>query len=149
MPCDDPSCRLPTTPPGTGNHTCRRCRSARLHGICGLVDPDQDYEEPNEQLRVCSTGVGGGGSGGGGDADQGSNARRLVPVPPYSVLADAFLFLEGYADSTGVAGASAGLRTAKMAFLAAYATIPTRQSNVRDYFRPAGGGGAAGPSSSA
>ena len=92
---------------------------------------------------------GGGGSGGGGDADQGSNARRLVPVPPYSVLADAFLFLEGYADSTGVAGASAGLRTAKMAFLAAYATIPTRQSNVRDYFRPAGGGGAAGPSSRA
>ena len=149
MPCDDPSCRLPTTPPGTGNHTCRRCRSARLHGICGLVDPDQDYEEPNEQLRVCSTGVGGGGSGGGGDADHGSNARRLVPVPPYSVLADAFLFLEGYADSTGVDGASAGLRTAKMAFLTAYAAIPTRQSNIRDYFRPAGGGGAAGPSSSA
>ena len=78
-------------------------------------EPDSDEEEElNDTGEIESAG-----------------GRKLVAPPPYTELSGFFGPLEQLAQSAGNTEAGHFLRKAKMSFLAAHATKPVRQANMR------------------
>jgi len=58
----------------------------------------------------------------------------LMAPPPYSEISSLFGQLEQYAESCGISEAGCYLRRAKMSFLAAHASRPARQTDIRAMF---------------